>query len=243
MLTCGDILQAWELGEAQSAVERALSLLVCGYKEYSFAELAACSVGERDGLLLRLREQTFGAALRGFVECGACGETLVFSTTCAELRVAPPEGGFVAELVFEDWKLRLRPLDSHDLAAAAALGEVQAARQELLTRCLLSAEHAGAPVAAAALPEEVGERISAALAEREPQAEVLLTLRCQNPGCQHQWEALFDIATYLWTEVAAAARRLFYEVDALARVYGWREADILAMSAARRRQYLSMADS
>jgi hypothetical protein len=51
---------------------------------------------------------------------------------------------------------------------------------------------------------------------------------------------MFDIGAFLWEEIAAQARRLLREVHTLARAYGWREADILVMSAARRQAYLEM---
>ena len=41
-------------------------------------------------------------------------------------------------------------------------------------------------------------------------------------------------------ELATQAKRLLREVHFLARAYGWREADILAMSARRRQAYLEM---
>jgi hypothetical protein len=51
---------------------------------------------------------------------------------------------------------------------------------------------------------------------------------------------VFDAGEFLWREVAARARRLVYEVHALARYYGWREADILSMTGRRREAYLEM---
>jgi hypothetical protein len=73
----------------------------------------------------------------------------------------------------------------------------------------------------------------------DPQAEMLLDLSC--PTCGHAWQAVFEIVTFLWTEIRVRARRLLREVDALARAYGWAEGDILAMSEARRGLYLQMA--
>jgi hypothetical protein len=52
---------------------------------------------------------------------------------------------------------------------------------------------------------------------------------------------LVEIGQFLWTEIRARARRLLQEIDALARVYHWPEADILGMSDARRASYLEMA--
>ena len=76
------------------------------------------------------------------------------------------------------------------------------------------------------------------MAECDPQAEVLIDMEC--PDCGHRWQMLFDIAAFLWTEIAVAAKRLLREVHTLARAYGWREADILSLSAARRQFYIEM---
>ncbi len=73
----------------------------------------------------------------------------------------------------------------------------------------------------------------------DPASEILLDLTC--PACEQQWQALFEIEKFLWTEVQSRARRVLQEVDAFARVYHWNEAEILGMSEARRALYLEMA--
>jgi hypothetical protein len=67
---------------------------------------------------------------------------------------------------------------------------------------------------------------------------VLINLRC--PDCGHDWQSVFDIASFFWTEISVQARRLLQDVATLARAYGWREADILEMSSARRAFYLEV---
>ena len=76
------------------------------------------------------------------------------------------------------------------------------------------------------------------MSARDPQAEVLLDLTC--PACGASWQTVFDIAAYFWAELTAEAKRLLREVDALARAYGWREVDILALSPGRRQAYLEL---
>ena len=49
-----------------------------------------------------------------------------------------------------------------------------------------------------------------------------------------------DVARFLLREVAAAARRLMADIHELASAYGWSEAAIASMSAARRAAYLEM---
>jgi hypothetical protein len=44
----------------------------------------------------------------------------------------------------------------------------------------------------------------------------------------------------LWLEITARSQRLILEVHQLARTYGWTEAEILNLSAARRALYLKM---
>ena len=82
------------------------------------------------------------------------------------------------------------------------------------------------------------ERLAERLAECDPWAESLLDLIC--PGVRHEWTVLLDVAVFLWTEIRARAQRLLHDVHTLAMAYGWREADILAMSSRRREAYLEL---
>ena len=115
---------------------------------------------------------------------------------------------------------------------------MEGARRLLAERCVVEARRESGPVAAADLTEADVAALAAALAEADPGAELLLELRC--PACESGWWELLDVATFVWTEVEVQARRLLREVHALARAYGWREADVLALSPRRRRLYLEM---
>src|SRR5206468_1064558 len=88
------------------------------------------------------------------------------------------------------------------------------------------------------LPNEVVEALSHAILAADPQAEIIVALSC--PGCGRYWELLFDIAHFFWNEMAAQARRLLQEIDALARAYGWTEREILNLSPVRRQTYLEL---
>lgn len=144
------------------------------------------------------------------------------------------------ELTFSEggYELQLRLLNSRDLAEADDCGNPQQARALLVERCLVAARHEGEAIPGAELPERVVTRLADRLAECDPLSQVLFDLSC--PACAHGWQAVLDIATFFWMELAACARRLLHEVHTLARAYGWREADILNMSPWRRRCYLEM---
>jgi hypothetical protein len=51
---------------------------------------------------------------------------------------------------------------------------------------------------------------------------------------------MFDVAEFLWREIDAWAKRVLEEVHTLASAYGWAQGEILSLSAARRRRYVSM---
>ncbi len=89
-----------------------------------------------------------------------------------------------------------------------------------------------------ALPERMLDLMAAEMARCDPQADVELALAC--PGCGQPYTVLFDVETFLWMKIDMLARRLLREVDALARVYGWSEAAILALPATRRQAYLEI---
>lgn len=76
------------------------------------------------------------------------------------------------------------------------------------------------------------------MSELDPGAETRFLLTCFN--CGKDSSVLFDIVSYFWIEIEAYAKRLLLEVDKLARVYAWSEAEILAMSSARRKHYLDL---
>lgn len=238
-LSAYDLLGVWEAGEDRHPLDRALILLDAACPELTWDELAALSVGQRDARLLTLRERAFGPTLNGFVECPRCAERLEFDVAVADLRVAAEPEEEAQELVTDGLALRFRLPDSRDLAAALDCQDPAAARSLLVQRCVLEASRDGVPVAHSELPDEAITGLARRMDECDLQAEVLLDLRC--PACDHAWQALFDIATFFWAELAAQAKRLLGEVHTLARAYGWREADILSMSARRRQFYLEMA--
>jgi len=242
-LSAHDLLEVWEVGEDQHPLDRALTLLAVACPELTWDELAALSIGQRDARLLTLRERTSGPKLNGFAKCPRCAERLEFGMAAADLRVvAQPDAGEEAqELVMDGLVLRFRLPSSRDLAAVLDCQDPAAARNLLVQRCVIEASRDGVSVACSELPAEAITGLAQRMAECDPQAEVLLNLRC--PACDHTWQALFDIVAFFWAELVTQAKRLLHEVHTLARAYGWREADILSMSARRRQFYLEMAIS
>jgi hypothetical protein len=235
-----NLLLVRDLGERQSAEERAITMLALAFPETSGDELRRLSLGQRNAHLLRLRQRLFGPWLDAFAQCPHCSEALELTLNAADLQSADPPEMSSAEFELESdgYALRFRRIDSRDLRLAAASASVADARALLVERCLLEARYDDRGIAASELPANVIEHLSERLAECDPQAETLVDLVC--PGCNQGWQILFEIASFLFSEIQAQARRLLRDVHMLARAYAWRESDILAMSARRRQDYLEL---
>jgi hypothetical protein len=237
-----ELLQAWEGGLGRSPTTRALGLLATTAPGTPVEELARLPIGARDVGLLRLRSALFGDLVEAVCDCPSCGEWLEVSFDLRDLpsddaAVPGDDAGPARRLTLDGQQVEARPPSSLDLLAAAGEADLPAARRALLRRCLTAAGRAGGG-SADPLPAELAEALAPQLEALDPLARVELELGCA--GCGHGWTAVFDIAGFLWTELDAWAARIVREVHTLARAYGWREADILAMSPRRRQTYLEL---
>lgn len=230
------LLAAWEHGRPRGAPERAVALLAAAHPECEPAALAALPVGRRDELLLALRARLFGARCACVARCPACGDRLEFALALAELR-APPPAPLPPRLELAGRPAALRLPDSYAIVAARAAGSLEGARRALLARCVVGLEGAPGPAPDELSPHEAA-LVAELLAAADPQADVAIALAC--PACATAWPAPFAIDAFLWAELEAWAERTLRELHQLALAYGWREADSLALSAARRRHYLEL---
>jgi len=261
-LTASEVLQVWERGQGLHPVDRALVLLAAALPGTPWEQLARLPIGRRDALLLSLRARTFGKRLTSYAECPRCSEKLEFEESIENIatgnEVFGPSTGaaFSADslvltgepksLEVDGYSVQYHLPDSFDLAAIASAREPEAARQLLLDRCVVGIARSGAPaslesqnsIAARDLPATIVALLSEKLEQVDPDADISFELTC--PACGHRWQVAFDIVTFFWAEINSLAKRLLQEVHTLARAYGWREADILGMSAARRQAYIDM---
>jgi len=240
-LTATELLGAWEQGLSQSAVHRALTLLTLTNADAGPEWPAQLSIGQRDAHLLALRERAFGPRMTGLAMCPACGVQVQLDFTVADVRVAAPSISVdPCTLSFGECDVFFRLPNSQDLQALPTPSDGRSSKRALLERCLLSARRNGQEIPAEQLPEEVTTAISERMAEIDPEADVQLALSC--PQCDQRWHAPLDIASFLWSEIHAWAVRLLRDVHTLASAYGWREAEILALSPWRRQAYLELIE-
>jgi hypothetical protein len=245
-LSPSELLTVWERGLNQPPARWALTLLEAACPDSSSDALARLSIGQRDARLLELREGIFGPQFVSLAACPACGERLELAFSAADIRVAAPGGeedqGEAEPLsvrLGDEYQVQFRLPNSLDLVAISSVAEAPTASQVLLKRCFLDAQRDGSELDLDQLPAEVIDAVVEKMAEADPQAEVRLSLTC--PACGHEWQSAFDIVSFFWSEINTWAHRTMREVHVLASAYGWREADVLAISAWRRQYYLEMA--
>jgi hypothetical protein len=234
-LSASQLLAVWERGLHADPTWRALALLSEACPDRDAESLSHLTIGQRDGLLLRLREWTFGPQVTALAACSGCGEQIELSFGSADLHGPEPEPE--ASVAVNGFTLRLRPPNTSDLTAASH-PDLAVARVQLLERCLLAARHLDTPVEAAQLPAAVLDAAERRLAEADPQADIALAVEC--PACGARRAAAFDIVSYFWREIEAWAVRVLRDVHALATAYGWSEREILALSPLRRQCYLDL---
>src|SRR5438045_2700301 len=88
-IAAGRLLEAWEQGQAQHPLHRALTLLRAGEADQTIESLAALSIGERDRRLLALRQCLFGPRFDAVASCPRCQEKLDLTFNADQLPSYP----------------------------------------------------------------------------------------------------------------------------------------------------------
>jgi hypothetical protein len=217
------VVRAWERVQDSAEWQRPAALLAA-LSSVPVADAMALGVAHRDAALLAWHAALFGPRWRAYAQCPACEAVLEYDIPVDRDALTPPPDHMEVDVDGTRWLARWP--DSRDLADAVACHDRDAARALLATRL----------VAGDAPPTDLAPVLAALAAAHR--ACWTMTLSCCD--CARAWEVVFDAGEFLWREVRAAARRILREVDVLARVYHWSEADILALSDTRRRAYLEM---
>ncbi|MGH7369592.1 MAG: hypothetical protein ACREIN_01735 [Candidatus Methylomirabilaceae bacterium] len=208
----------------------------------------ALTIGDREALLLSLRRITLGDTLSCVLVCAnePCREKMDLDLAVRELLLAPyPHAQERYEMTIADngttYRVRFRLPTGADQEAAVSvvLDDPADAAALLLQRCVerVAVENGGERPAIA-LPSSVARVLAQAMADLDPQAELLLNLTC--PSCGTPSSVTFDAADYFFRELSGRQQHLYREVHLLAFHYHWSEAEIMAMTGAKRRLYLGL---
>jgi hypothetical protein len=230
-----ELLDAWEAAVSAAPEAAAVDLLDRLAGPDVDTPAIDLPLGDRDRLLLDLRERLFGPRLTAAVSCASCGERLELAFTVADVLVPPAgEGQPVrrVSIASDRGEIAFRLPTTRDTLAIVGAADVAEARRRLVARL----QEAPAAAGQTSLSDTELDALDLALANADPQATVELETACAQ--CGADIASAFDVARHLAAEIDAWARRTLHEVATLAAAYGWREQDILGMSAWRRGYYL-----
>ena len=231
------MLDVWEQAHSSNAAARTRWLLSLSEPQLSDDELDNLTLGESNSRLVNLRRSLFGAVLQAYVECPHCGEALDLEFPIEQLGFdAVPEQPAELFIRNETLSASARLPNGHDLAALSLVNSVDEGRALLFSRCLWDLRRNGKAVELGDLNESELTALENLVAELDPRTELLFDLSC--PACANQWQSSLDAGAFLWREFDTHIRELLENIHLLARAYGWSEADILAMSDARRAYYV-----
>ncbi len=204
------------------------------------------TLGQCNHALLRLRERWFGRRLALRVVCPRCADELDFEVDSARIgltsEAADAAAGTPQQIEHGSLRLHFRAPRADDLEALAdnaqANASAEAFARALFERCVIGVDGAAeGAVLSADMQTAVAQQIDAI----DPQASLDFALDC--PACGHAFNAPLDLAALLWSELRHRAEQLLADVAALAHAYGWREADVLALTPTRRAAYLQLAQA
>lgn len=246
VLTSAQMVQLWEKGRTRPDHERAIDIMQLALPNLSREALFALPLGERNRTLFTLRKAAAGESLRAFVQCPNCSEPLEFEQSISELIEEGGQGASGCQsqshsFAKDGYVVQFRLPNSADQVAGADLFFEEEVADHILDATILGLEHKGENLPASGLPEELRNDLRAEQARLDPLANPTVCLGCA--ACKHVWHAPIDIAAYFWVEIERQARAVIDDVVMLARGYGWREEDILAMGASRRELYLDALET
>lgn len=232
------LLAMWERGRRLAPSGRSRAMLqMLGFED---PEVGRLTVGQRDSVLMDMRARVFGGSVASVADCPACSNRMDITFDLQDVRTSLlGDPASTVDVEHDGYAVRARPPSLDDLLWLEQTTFDVDPRTVLLERCIITAHRDEELVHPSQLPMEVVDRISGALSNADPQADVQLALTCA--ACSHAWTALFDIVSFFWQELETLVWRLARDVDALAARYGWSEAEILAMNADRRALYLEVA--
>lgn len=228
------LLAAWEQGAAENELRRAVTMLAIAMPARDREQIGALPIAERNLLLLQLHELSFGPSLSTFAVCPSCQAPLEFAVPVTALASRLHNRSLETTMTWTAGgrHYRLRSVTTDDLLASLDVGDLGAAQDRILSRCLRVAPPAGDE------PPSAAPGVLRRFEQLHSCAELSCAIDC--PACGSHETLDLDLARFVWTEVRAAARRLFGEIHRIASAYGWSERAIAQMAPTRRAAYLDM---
>lgn len=214
-------------------------------------------VADRQYLLLKLREATFGERVQATIFCPwpDCGKKADVDFSIGDIPVKESEDkgpAYRMELSMEaafrndsgeeyrEITFRLPSGGDQEVVSPLILENEAVALTALLRRCILSIGPFKDP----------GDELTGGLSpmarmeiERRMEAvapEVELTMEAKCPECGREFAAPFDLHEFFFGELRVSRDLLYREVHYLAYHYHWSEREIMEMPRGKRRRYIEV---
>lgn len=214
-------------------------------------------VGDRQYLLLKLRQATFGNRVAGTIRCPwpRCSARIDIDFSIDDVPITSPESvsasyplSLSPEAAFEDAdgvrhdRLTFRlPNGADQEAVTPHLADNPArALTLLLGRCIIGTDTpCDHPVdLVARLTPQARLEIEQALAARAPAVELEMDMSC--PECGRGFTAPFHLHDFFFGELRTSRDLLYRQVHYLAYHYHWSEEDIMTMPRDKRLAYIDI---
>lgn len=214
-------------------------------------------VGDRDFLMIKLREMTLGNRIDAIVhcfnlECRKPMDVILYTDELQFERKAVSSRFFNMELssgaTMQDVHGEFHRLvnfrlptgaDQEAIASLFRMDETQA-ENCLFSRCITRVGKCKDidKSLVAMLPPQAMQEIEEEMARLAPPVEIVLEGVC--PECGEQFLAPLDFISFFFSEMRTNLRQLEREVHLLALHYHWSEKDILSLSRRKRHRYLAL---
>ena len=213
-------------------------------------------VADRQFLLLKLRQVTFGSHVQATVQCPweGCRKKvdIDFCLHDIPLRASEEKGPLYTRKLSSEAALSIEHGEQYrEVVFRLPNGEDQEAISEiigvdeteaqalLLARCIrrLGPLHDPGPEVIHRLSPLVRAEIERHMEESAPQVDLTLAAHCLE--CEREFAVPFDLLGFFLGECKTSRGLLYREVHYLAYHYHWSEKEILALSREKRRKYIA----
>lgn len=210
-------------------------------------------VGDRDYILLRVRQLSLGDAVHQVMRCPApsCAEKVDVEFLISEIEVRRPErlrASYPLTLSrlldpgvpASDRVVVRLPTGRDQHAVAGAWDQNVAQAQTLLLARLVRLDNGAALDEAFVhnLPTALRRELLQFVTDASPGPSLNIEIQC--PHCARDMSYEFDLHRFFFEECRTTSDLLLKEVHMLALSYHWSEREILTLPRARRRRYLSL---
>lgn len=210
-------------------------------------------VGDRQYLMLKLRELTFGARIQATVSCPwpNCDSRVDIDFNISDIPIKEMEhvlavyhydfaqGLSKASDTLPIW-FRLPNGSDQEVLSSQLIENEAAALTHLLWRCIQRIGECENPdmEQIRGLSSPLRARIEQKMQSLAPDVE--LTMEAECPECHRNFTIPFDLQEFFFGELNTSRELLRREIHYLAYHYHWSEQDILSMSKDRRREYIEI---